>query len=120
MPAAQQPVDMSHLNRYTGGERQINEEVLRLFEETSAKMLAQLEALLAQPASVPLPKAWKETAHTLKGAARGIGAFDFAAAAADAEANGDNRPRAIEALERMKLHSQAVYSFIEEFLGRRA
>jgi HPt (histidine-containing phosphotransfer) domain-containing protein len=115
-----QPVDISHLDRYTGGERAINEEVLRLFETSCSQALARLEALLAEEHPGALPKDWRETAHTLKGAARGIGAFELADAAAEAEASVSDRRAAIAAFQRMKTRSEAVHAFILDFLAGRA
>jgi len=67
-------VDLTHLARYTGGDEAINTEVLRLFETQTSEIVARLQAILdARDA-----KSWKEATHTLKGAARGIGAFKLA------------------------------------------
>ncbi len=66
--AACRSVDLAHLDRYTGGVRSLNEEVLRLFETQCGAMLGDLETA----ASLADAKAWKMLTHTLKGAARGI------------------------------------------------
>jgi HPt (histidine-containing phosphotransfer) domain-containing protein len=117
MAQTTQPVDLVHLDRYTGGERAINEEILRLFDATCRESLERLEALYTHSAAHGMPRDWRETAHTLKGAARGIGAFPLADAAAAAEASIDDRRAALEALERMKAHSAAVHAFIADFLA---
>jgi len=109
----EQPVDLVHLDSYTGGDRALNEEVLRLFETHCRDMLAKLEG---NPGD---SKVWREVAHTLKGAARGIGAFDLANAAADAEkAEPSDTAATLVALTRIKAKSEAVQRFIEEFLAR--
>ena len=78
-------VDIAHLSRYTGGDEALNAEVLQLFDTQISEMVGRLRAILdAQDA-----KSWKEVTHTLKGAARGIGAFGFADAAAAAGDQGD-------------------------------
>ncbi len=104
------PVDLKHLDSYTGGNRALNEEVLRLFDTHCREMLEKLEG---HPGN---DKIWREAAHTLKGAARGIGAFDLADAAADAEKALGNLPASLEALTRIKEKSASVQLFIEEFL----
>ena len=109
------PVDLNHLAKYTGGERAITEEVLRLFLSTSAEGMQNLEKLLAAN-GVPLPKDWRETAHTLKGSARSIGAFALADAAAVAETSGADQRAAIAALTEMKTRCAAVHAYINDYL----
>jgi HPt (histidine-containing phosphotransfer) domain-containing protein len=65
-------LDLEHLARMTLGERELEREVLMLFAQQSAELLARLEKLPREGASL---------AHTLKGSARGIGAFAVADAA---------------------------------------
>lgn len=74
-----QPVDLTHLARYTLGERALEREVLELFCTQSVLYLEQLKAALSD-------KAWKEAAHSLKGSARAVGAWRAAQAAERAEA----------------------------------
>ena len=104
------PVDLNHLDRYTGGDRAINEEILRLFDEQCGQILAKLEALGQSEADA---KSWREMTHTLKGAARGIGAFDLGDAVAVAETAG---PAMAGVLSRLKRDAGAVRDFIAEFL----
>src|ERR1700742_2251727 len=74
-------VDLEHLARYTGGDRAINAEVMRLFDGQATELVERLNSVLdARDA-----KSWKEITHTLKGAARGIGAFGMGDAAAYCE-----------------------------------
>ena len=114
MRVAERPVDIGHLDRYTGGSRALNEEILRLFEGQCRELLAKLENL----AKTADAKSWREVAHTLKGAARGVGAFQLADAAAEAEsADPANAPRARAVLQQIQGKSQAVQSFIESFLA---
>jgi HPt (histidine-containing phosphotransfer) domain-containing protein len=105
-----QPIDLNHLDRYTGGDRAINEEILRLFEDQCGQILTKLAALGESETDV---KSWRELTHTLKGAARGIGAFDLGDAVAAAETAG---PGAVEALSRLKRAAVAVRDFIADFL----
>ena len=113
MARPEQPVDIEHLNRYTGGDRVLNEEILQLFATQCREMMARLESLAAGEADA---KSWRETTHTLKGAARGIGAFALGNAAAEAEKTGGERPNVLPAVEQLKSTSAAVYLFIEQIL----
>jgi HPt (histidine-containing phosphotransfer) domain-containing protein len=69
-------LDLDHLARMTLGERELEREVLTLFAQQSMDLLARLEKLPREGASL---------AHTLKGSARGIGAFAVAEAADNLE-----------------------------------
>jgi HPt (histidine-containing phosphotransfer) domain-containing protein len=109
---SERAVDLDHLDRYTGGDRSLNEEILRLFDNQCMEMVTHLEALAAGTVDL---KRWKEITHTLKGAARGIGAFALADAAAAAEPLAQD-PSMLEAVQRLKAKSEAVHGFIEEFL----
>ena len=109
-------VDMVHLARYTGGDEALNTEVLQLFDDQVTGMVGRLRAILdARDA-----KAWKEITHTLKGAARGIGAFGFADAAAAAEPIDPARDRgnASIAIQVLMSNSEAVHDFIKDYLAR--
>jgi HPt (histidine-containing phosphotransfer) domain-containing protein len=110
------PVDMAHLARYTGGDSALNAEVLSLFDGQINELVARLNSILAARDQ----KSWKEITHTLKGAARGIGAFGFADAAAAAEPFdlADQPDEAGKALATLETNAQAVQSFIRAYLGR--
>ncbi len=75
---AARAIDFDHLDRYTAGDGDLIREVLRLFKGQGVTLLDTLS-------STDDPKLWKTTAHGIKGAARGIGAWDFAQIAAEAE-----------------------------------
>jgi HPt (histidine-containing phosphotransfer) domain-containing protein len=117
MSKTEQPVDLQHLDRYTGGDRAINEEILRLFDAQCREMLATLDSLAAGEHDA---KSWRATLHTLKGAARAIGAFALGDAAAAAEQAASERDVALVALTPLKASFAAVHRFIEDFLSRRA
>ena len=78
MTATPQAVDYAHLGVQAAGDKAVMREVLGLFITHGEQVLAELEQ--AQDA-----KTWKLWTHTLKGSARGIGAFAVADAAAEAE-----------------------------------
>lgn len=109
-------VDLSHLARYTGGDEAINAEVLRLFDTQTSELVGRLQAILDSRDA----KSWKEIIHTLKGAARGIGAFEMADAAAFAEPIDPVRDRgnASLAIGVLKTSADAVQAFIKAYLER--
>ena len=109
-------VDLDHLSRYTGGDEAINAEVLRLFDAQTSELVGRLQTILdARDA-----KSWKEIIHTLKGAARGIGAFSMADAAAFAEPIDPVRDRgnASLAIAVLKTSADSVQAFIRAYLER--
>lgn len=74
--------DAAFLDAYTGGERDLRDDVLRIFLEQSRLLLDRLEAALNGN------KAWSEAAHSLKGCARSVGANALADLARRAEGEG--------------------------------
>jgi HPt (histidine-containing phosphotransfer) domain-containing protein len=79
MSAPMTAVDYAHLRTQAAGDPDVMREVIQLFLMQTEQILDALE--VATDA-----KSWKELTHTLKGSARGIGAFAVADAAARAEA----------------------------------
>ena len=69
-------VDFSVLDRMTGGDDGVAEEVLGLFTEQAAMWSAMLDARI---------EGWRDAVHTIRGAAMGIGAHALAEACEDAE-----------------------------------
>ena len=70
-------IDLKHLARMTLGERGLEAEVLMLFDRQAAVLLDHMRQAA--------PQAIAAFAHTLKGSARGIGAWRVAAAAETVE-----------------------------------
>ena len=70
---AEPVIDFAHLARMTLGEKNLEAEVLCLFDRQAGVLLARMRA--APPAAVAA------FAHTIKGSARGIGAWQVAEAA---------------------------------------
>ena len=68
----ERPIDLEHLSRMTLGERSLEREVLQLFDRQASMLLTRMRAAPAVTAA---------SAHTLKGSALGIGAFEVARAA---------------------------------------
>ena len=67
------PIDREHLARMTLGERSLEREVLALFDRQADIMLGRM--------SKSAPAVAAAAAHTLKGSARGIGAWRIASTA---------------------------------------
>ncbi len=110
-----EPIDLSHLARYTGGDKALNAEILRLFDDQVSQMVGQLLGILDQRDG----RKWREVTHTIKGAARGVGAFAMGEAAADAEPvdPGTQRDRAVQVIEALRIEGEAVQAFIAQYLA---
>jgi HPt (histidine-containing phosphotransfer) domain-containing protein len=108
------PIDLDHLARYTGGEKALNAEILRLFDSQVTDMVGQMNAVI----ELRDAKRWREIAHTIKGAARGVGAFGMGEAAAAAEpidpANADKAKAAVATLQ---TEADQVRGFIQNYLA---
>jgi HPt (histidine-containing phosphotransfer) domain-containing protein len=108
------PIDLDHLARYTGGERALNAEILRLFDAQITDMVDQLNTVL----TLRDVKRWREIAHTIKGAARGVGAFGMGEAAAVAEPiDPANTDRARAAIQSLESEAHSVRGFIQNYLA---
>lgn len=91
------PVDLVHLARHTLGDEDLEREVLQLFVTQSRIYLNRLKEAGDRAQ-------WQRAAHTIKGSARGIGAWAVAERAEQAELLGhdvaeDRCRKAIVALE---------------------
>jgi HPt (histidine-containing phosphotransfer) domain-containing protein len=101
------PLDFDHLERMTLGEKALEREVLEMFLAQSCRLL---DALAARPAETGA------LAHTLKGSARAIGAFNVADRAAALEAAGQDGDQAeLAALREAVIEARSA---IEARLGR--
>ena len=114
-PTPAQPIDLGHLARYTGGARELNCEIFRLFSQQCVQALVSLKADLKAGQS----KGWRDTAHSLKGAASGIGAFGVAESAGMAESLNPQRDRAGAArvLTALGTRCEVVLAFIQAYLA---
>ena len=74
----EEPLDLKHLFRMTLGDHSLGREVLALFDR-------QVDMLIARMDTVD-PSCVHALAHTLKGSARGVGAWPMARAAEAVEA----------------------------------
>ncbi|MEO1252428.1 MAG: Hpt domain-containing protein [Pseudomonadota bacterium] len=72
-------IDLDHLEKYVAGDAGLRDEILSIFAE-------QVEALVAKLSSAQTDEGWRNAAHALKGAARGVGAWALGDLAEEAEA----------------------------------
>ena len=89
--AAQRPsgaVDFGYLEEFAAGDRQVVLEVLALFQDQARRWTGSLSA--DDPG-------WGDVVHTIKGAARGIGAHALGEICARAEAAGPGDLPAVQA-----------------------
>ena len=91
--AAQPVIDLVHLGRMTLGEKSLEAEVLALFDRQASMLLARMET--ARPAAAAA------FAHTIKGSARGIGAWQVAEAAEAVERAADGSADLAAAIARL-------------------
>ena len=61
-------IDFNHLELYVGGDDALRREILTIFTEQADRWIAALDAYLPDGE-------WRDAAHALKGAARGVGAW---------------------------------------------
>jgi HPt (histidine-containing phosphotransfer) domain-containing protein len=102
------PIDLVHLARTTMGDRSLEREVLALFDRQATILIARMEK--ATPAGVAT------LAHTLKGSARGIGAWRVARAAETLELEGARNGKVTDALGSLNAAAQEARSVIAELL----
>ena len=103
------PIDREHLARYTLGSPVLEREILGLF-------LAQLPLSIEQLRFAATDREWQVAAHTIKGSARAVGAWQVASIARDAEkspglADEEERDSLLAALEAA---SDAVEVYVAE------
>ncbi len=102
------PIDLVHLARTTLGDRALEREVLQLFDRQSSILIARMRT--AAPAAVAA------LAHTLKGSARGIGAWRVARAAELLELASASGKATSEALDGLTAASDEARTVIAELL----
>jgi len=109
----QRPIDLVHLSKFTMGQRDVEAEILGLFRQ---QLAASLDRLADAADLAGDDAAWREAAHTLKGSARGVGAWALADRCQGAEklADGDTRRVAVSELADLVA---AATAFIDELLA---
>ena len=102
-------IDLVHLSRTSMGDPSLEREVLRLFDRQSILLIARMRS--APPAGMAT------LAHTLKGSARGIGAWRVARAAEALELAGSAGSDAVaDALDQLAAASDEARAVIAELL----
>ena len=101
------PIDLVHLARITLGDRGLEREVLQLFDRQSTLLIARMRAAA--------PDAIAHHAHTMKGSARGIGAWRVARAAEALELAG-GVDEVAGALDQLAAASDEACALIAELL----
>ena len=89
--AGARPVDLAHLARQTMGDRELEREVLQLFVQQALAVRARIADATAKERLLLV--------HSLKGSARGVGAFAIADCATELEESPDDK-LVIDRLER--------------------
>ena len=102
------PIDLVHLARTTLGDRSLEREILQLFDRQSTLLIARMRS--AAPGGIAT------LAHTLKGSARGIGAWRVARAAEALEVAGSADADVSSALDRLAAASDEARAVIAELL----
>lgn len=93
-------VDFPYLEGFAAGDAQVVEEVLGLFQEQARMWSPMLEAGV---------DGWRDAVHTVKGAARGVGAHALGDACERAEAEGPQALPAVHAALDAALFDIAAY-----------
>lgn len=109
--ASGRPLDLVHLSKYTFGDRGLEVELLGLFRSQAGIYVARL-------ASAADAKAWRDAAHSLKGSARGLGAWALGDIAEDIELHDfeDTRQRADD-IARLRAAIVVVNGFIDQVMS---
>lgn len=71
-------IDFDHLEKYVAGDDALRDEILEIFTEQVDNLIQQFDVFQTD-------EGWKNTAHTLKGAARGVGAWNLGTLCEEAE-----------------------------------
>ncbi|THD60867.1 Hpt domain-containing protein [Phenylobacterium sp.] len=93
-------VDFGYLEGFAVGDRQVIAEVLALFRRQAESWAGSLDA--ADPG-------WRDVVHTIKGAARGVGANRLGDICARAEAEGEGELPAVRAALNAAVADIAAY-----------
>jgi HPt (histidine-containing phosphotransfer) domain-containing protein len=93
-------VDFGYLESFAAGDRQVISEVLALFRQQAQLWAGSLSAT---------DPGWRDVVHTIKGAARGVGANALGDACARAEAEGEGELPAVRAALEAAVAEIAAY-----------
>ena len=82
-------IDLEHLNIYIAGDDALRDEILTIYEEQAEKWSAYFDPKQSD-------EDWRDAAHALKGASRGIGAWEVGDLCEEAETLIGDKPGKIE------------------------
>ena len=85
----QSHIDLEHLDKYVAGDLALRDEILTIFAD-------QIELLLENFNIDQSDEDWRNTAHALKGASRGVGAWALGDLAEEAETITEDAPGKLE------------------------
>lgn len=71
-------IDFDHLEQYAAGDDELRAEILDIFSSQVVTLMEEFDVFQSD-------EEWHMTAHTLKGASRGVGAWSLGSACEDAE-----------------------------------
>jgi len=108
LASIERPIDLVHLARMTLGDRSLEREVLQLFDRQAVMLVARMRA--AEPCAVAA------VAHTLKGSARGVGAWRVAGAAEAVELAASTGEALGAAVERLAAAANEARAVIADLL----
>lgn len=108
---SERPIDLVHLSKYTFGDRVLEAELMGLFRSQAGVYISRLE-------TATNAKDWRDAAHSLKGSARGLGAWGLADIAEEVEHHDfdDASARKLD-VERVREAIVLVSAFIDEMLS---
>lgn len=104
-------IDLAHLERATFGDAALKADLLALFERQALRLAAEI-------AAAPDARARAEAAHSLRGAALGIGAGAVAEAAGAVEAAGEDAAAFASALAALHGRIAEARTAVAALLGR--
>jgi len=108
---SQRPLDLVHLSKYTFGDRGLEAELLGLFRSQAGVYITRLEAAANA-------KDWRDAAHSLKGSARGLGAWGLADLAEEVEHHDFDDAAARDAdVKRVREAIATVSAFIDDLMS---
>lgn len=115
-------IDVIYLSRQTMGNDMLQREILALFLTQAQVCIQKLEEILERSRDEiehDTAKNWQMLTHTLKGAARGVGAWETADAAEVAETNcpSADHSAAATALQKLTRSVKETCDFIDRYCG---
>jgi HPt (histidine-containing phosphotransfer) domain-containing protein len=111
MGLAAAALDLDHLSHQAGGDKMLMGQVLGLF-------LEHAETVLEALAVASDAKTWRDQAHSLKGSAKGVGAWSVAEAAFNAEQDPLN-PTLIPPIRAAFAQTRAAIASFEQQIAAR-